>query len=78
MILNYGQYKGQDIADVPEAYLQWLMTSAQETIDNVRAELERRKTETDVDLANLDGMNEKELRQTVLRMARQMKREGLA
>jgi len=75
--MTYGQYKGQDIADVPEAYLRWLYDSAQETIDNVRAELARRESEELPDLSTVDTMDEAELREALKTAHRQLKRNGM-
>lgn len=78
MILTYGQYKGSDISEVPDQYLQWLIESAQKTIEDVTKELDKRKKERVPDLTKLDSMSSDDLRETALNLVNQMKRNGLA
>ena len=41
--LEFGKYRGHDIRDVPEDYLQWLIMNSEQTLEMCRRELERRE-----------------------------------
>jgi len=45
MKMQFGQYKGVDIKDVPEDYLEFILNQAEITCAIVPKELERRKKE---------------------------------
>jgi len=51
MILQFGKYKGYDLRQVPEDYLQWIIQQQQKTLDEYRAELTRRQAIRDARLS---------------------------
>lgn len=48
MIMPYGKYRGEDIANVPADYLEFIASEAEITITMVTKELERRKKGADL------------------------------
>jgi hypothetical protein len=49
MRLGFGKYKDTDLRDVPEEYLQWLINSSLENVNNYQAELARREMVEEAD-----------------------------
>lgn len=47
--MKFGKYKGLPITDVPDDYLQFLITLATRSIEEYRGELERRELAQDAD-----------------------------
>jgi hypothetical protein len=43
MVIAFGKYRGLDIRDVPDEYLQWLVDSNERTVMAARAEISRRE-----------------------------------
>ena len=41
-VLSFGKYAGQDLRDVPEDYLQWLISMRKKDLAEYEAEVERR------------------------------------
>lgn len=43
MILTFGKYNGEDIRNVPQDYIEWLIGTREADLRDYKAELERRK-----------------------------------
>ena len=43
MILQFGKYKGYDISNIPEDYLDWLISTTQKTLSDYKEEKARRE-----------------------------------
>lgn len=43
--LKFGKYKGWQLSEVPEDYLEWLISQQQKTIDEYQAEVDRRHSD---------------------------------
>ena len=57
-VLRWGKYKGQQLASVPAAYLEYLVSSAKQTVAECEAELERRRMTEEASLTMVERIVE--------------------
>lgn len=43
MKIMFGKYKGYEMKDVPEDYIEWMIANSEKTISTYQAELDRRR-----------------------------------
>lgn len=51
MILKFGKYRGYDLTETPDDYLEWLVATQEKTLAEYREELERRRALQDARLS---------------------------
>jgi hypothetical protein len=54
MKLKFGKYKDWELRDVPRDYLEWYISSQNETVREFKAELERRDTAEEASLSFIE------------------------
>jgi hypothetical protein len=52
--LTFGKYEGWSVRDVPEDYLQWLLSSSEDTATMCREEIARREAEEEATMGMME------------------------